>query len=169
MICSRKIKRLTMLSNILHRIQSATPDSTLFDENKFYEAFVRDLKKCHSELIIESAYMTTKRIHYLLPNFEKLKKSHVRVVINTRNPEEHDNYLREEARKALSLLLEIGVQVIFSESLHRKTAIIDRKILWEGSLNILSQNNSREVMRRSESSTLGWQMVRFSKLDERMN
>ncbi|MCX6727673.1 MAG: phospholipase D-like domain-containing protein, partial [Candidatus Saccharibacteria bacterium] len=124
-----------MLNNILQRIQPATPDSTLFDENKFYETFVRDLKKCHTELIIESAYMTTKRINFLLPHFMKLKKSHVRVVINTRDPEEHENYLREEARRALSLLLEIGVQVIFSESLHRKTAIIDRKILWEGSLN----------------------------------
>lgn len=158
-----------MLSNILQRIQPATPDSTLFDENKFYEAFVRDLKKCHSELIIESAYMTTKRIHYLLPHFYKLKKSHVRVVINTRDPEERDNYLREEARRSLSLLLEIGVQVIFSESLHRKTAVIDRTILWEGSLNILSQNNSREVMRRTESSTLGWQMVRFSGLEHKIS
>lgn len=158
-----------MLNNILQRIQPATPDSTLFDENKFYETFVRDLKKCHTELIIESAYMTTKRINFLLPHFMKLKKSHVRVVINTRDPEEHENYLREEARRALSLLLEIGVQVIFSESLHRKTAIIDRKILWEGSLNIMSKNNSREVMRRTESSTLGWQMVRFSGLDSKIS
>ena len=141
-----------MLSNILHRIQPATPDSKLYDESKFYEAFIRDLKKCRSELIIESAYMTTKRVHFLLPHFEKLKKSHVRVIINTRDPEEHENYLREEARRSLSLLLEIGVQVLFSESLHRKTAIIDRTILWEGSLNILSQNNSREVMRRTEST-----------------
>ena len=158
-----------MFSNILHRIQTVIPDSKLYDENKFYEAFVRDLKKCHSELIIESAYMTTKRVHFLLPHFEKLKKSHVRVVINTRDPEEHDNYLRDEARRSLSLLLEIGVQVIFSESLHRKTAIIDRTILWEGSLNILSQNNSREVMRRTESPTLGWKMVRFSGLDQKIN
>ncbi len=158
-----------MLSNILHRIQPVIPDSKLYDENKFYEVFVRDLKKCRSELIIESAYMTTKRVHFLLPHFEKLKKSHVRVIINTRDPEEHENYLREEARRSLSLLLEIGVQVIFSESLHRKTAIIDRTILWEGSLNILSQYNSREVMRRTESTELGWQMVRFSGLDSKIS
>jgi succinylglutamate desuccinylase len=158
-----------MLNNILQRIQPATPDSKLYDENKFYEIFVRDLKKCHNELIIESAYMTTKRVHYLLPHFEKLKKSHIRVVISTRDPEEHDNCLREEARRSLSLLLEIGVQVIFSESLHRKTAIIDRNILWEGSLNILSQNNSREVMRRTDSSALSWQMVRFSGLDSKIS
>ncbi len=158
-----------MLSSILDRIQMAAPTSKLYNEETFYEAFVKDIKKAKSELVIESAYMTTRRVHYLISYLKELKKNRVRVIINTRNPEEHDLYLREEARKCLSLLLEIGVQVIFSESLHRKTAIIDRNILWEGSLNILSQNNSQEVMRRTESTELGWQMIRFSGLERLIN
>lgn len=158
-----------MLSNILDRLQPTIPESQLHNEDGFYPALVKDIKKCRSELIIESAYMTTKRVNYLLPFFNALKKNRVRIVINTRNPEEHDLYLREEARKCLALLLEIGIQVIFSESLHRKTAIIDRNILWEGSLNILSQNNSQEVMRRTESAELGWQMIRFSGLDHKIS
>lgn len=155
-----------MLTNLLERIQPISPASKLYDENSFYPALVKDIKKCRSELIIESAYMTSRRVHYLLPHLKELKKNRVRIVINTRNPEEHDLYLREESRKCLALLLEIGVQVIFSESLHRKTAILDRNILWEGSLNILSQNNSKEVMRRTESTRLSWQMVGFSGLEE---
>lgn len=158
-----------MFSSILDRLQPATTASKLHDENSFYPALVKDIKKCRSELIIESAYMTTRRVHYLLPHLKVLKKNRVRIVINTRNPEEHDLYLHDEARKCLALLLEIGVQVIFSESLHRKTAIIDRNILWEGSLNILSQNNSQEVMRRTESAQLSWQMVRFSGLNQKIS
>lgn len=158
-----------MLTNLLDRLQPVSPASKLYDENSFYPALVKDIKKCRSELIVESAYMTTKRAHYLLPYFKELKKNRVRVVINTRNPEEHDIYLRDEARKCLALLLEIGAQVIFSESLHRKTAILDRNILWEGSLNILSQNNSQEVMRRTESTQLGWQMVRFAGLENKIS
>lgn len=46
-------------------------------------------------------------------------------------------------------------------SFSRKIAVIDGRILWEGSLNILSQGNSREVMRRIESEELTKQMVRF--------
>ena len=155
-----------MLTNLFERIQPKTSVSKLYDENSFYPALLKDIRKCRSELIIESAYMTTRRVHCILPHFKELKKNRVRVVINTRNPEEHDLYLREEARKCLALLLEMGVQVIFSESLHRKTAILDRNILWEGSLNILSQNNSKEVMRRTESTRLSWQMVGFSGLEE---
>ncbi|RTK94764.1 hypothetical protein EKI60_02575 [Candidatus Saccharibacteria bacterium] len=157
-----------MFKQLLKRNQESVP-SKLFDEDSFYKAFVKDIKKCRNELIIESAYMTTRRVHFLLPYLQELKKNRVRVVINTRNPDEHDKYLCLEAHKALALLLEIGVQVIFSESLHRKTAIIDRNILWEGSLNILSQNNSKEVMRRTESSQLSWKMVRFSGLDQKIS
>lgn len=144
-------------------------DSSLYDEDTFYKAFQKDLKHCRSELIIESAFMTTRRVSLLLPLLTKLKQNRVRVVINTRNPEEHDKYLEDEGRKSLALLLSEGIQVVFTENVHRKTAIIDREILWEGSLNILSQNNSREIMRRTVSPKLAWQMIGFSGLDKRMN
>ena len=37
--------------------------------------------------------------------------------------------------------------------------------LYEGSLNILSQNDSCEIMRRIESTQLAWQMARFIGVD----
>lgn len=156
-------------SKLAFKVPTTRHDSTLFNESTFYKAFEEDMRKCRSELIIESAFMTCRRVSQLLPALKLLKKNRVRVVINTRNPDEHDTYMGEEARKSLALLLEAGIQVIFSESLHRKTAVIDRNILWEGSLNILSQNDSLEVMRRTESTKLAWQMVGFSGLDERIN
>ena len=44
---------------------------------------------------------------------------------------------------------------------HRKLAIIDRSILYEGSLNILSQNDSLEIMQRIEPEELARQMIDF--------
>ncbi|MGZ6005116.1 MAG: phospholipase D-like domain-containing protein, partial [Candidatus Saccharimonadales bacterium] len=140
-------------------------DSSIFDENSFYKSFTKDLSKCRSEVIIESPFMTSRRVSQLLPTLVKLKKKRVKIIVNTRNPEEHDKFMCAEARKSLALLLDSGIQVIFCESLHRKTAILDRNILWEGSLNVLSQNDSLEVMRRTESNKLAWQMVRFIGLD----
>jgi hypothetical protein len=59
----------------------------------------------------------------------------------------------------------IGVQVLITTDYdHRKLAILDRKILWEGSLNILSQNCSQEIMRRIESEDQAEAMFRFIKL-----
>ncbi len=61
----------------------------------------------------------------------------------------------------------MGVQVLLcSGNHHRKLAIIDRKILWEGSLNILSQVRSREIMRRIEGKELAIQMFKFLRLEK---
>ena len=159
-----------MLSNLLQRRYSPSPDlltSKLYNEDTFYAAFEKDLKNCHSEVIIESPFITNRRVSQLFGIFERLKERKVRVTINTRDPEEHDSdYMREEARGALSTLQHIGIQVMFTESHHRKLAIIDRQISYEGSLNILSQNNSKEIMRRIESVQLAWQMIRFVKIDK---
>jgi len=41
-----------------------------------------------------------------------------------------------------------------------------RKILWEGSLNILSQNQSREIMRRIENEQITLETFNFLKLEK---
>jgi hypothetical protein len=122
--------------------------SALFDETTFYASFIQDLKRSRQEVIIESPFVTNRRLGPLLPVFEKLKSQNVRIVVNTRDPGEHDDeYARYDARQAVSKLQHTGGH-------HRKLAILDRKILYEGSLNILSQNASCEVMRRIESPQL---------------
>jgi hypothetical protein len=55
----------------------------------------------------------------------------------------------------------MGVLVLYTGGHHRKLAVLDKHILWEGSLNILSNNGTCEVMRRIESRELAEQMVRF--------
>jgi len=142
-------------------------DSSLYNEDNFYARFASDLKNCHSEVIIESPFVTNRRLDLLIPSLQKLKSKHVRVTINTRDPETHDDEnMRRETQFALSKLQHMGVNVLFTGGHHRKLAIIDRSILYEGSLNILSQNNSCEVMRRIESTQLAWQMIRFVKIDD---
>lgn len=135
--------------------------TALFDQNTFYPAFQKTIRACQQELIIESPFITMKRINSLLPEFTKLRQRDVRITINTRPPEEHDGYLRAQAEEAIELLLHMDVKILFTGGHHRKLAIIDRKILWEGSLNILSQKDSCEVMRRIKSEEQALEMINF--------
>lgn len=158
-----------MILHFLRRFKNSDPNllaSKLFDQNTFYPALQKDLHQCHEELIIESPFMTIRRISSLLPIFQKLRSRGVKIVINTRPLEEHDDYLRFEAERAIEILQNMSIQVLITGGHHRKLVIIDRKALYEGSLNILSQNDSCEVMRRIESSKLTEQMIRFIKVDK---
>ena len=140
-------------------------NSTLFDEKTFYSAFLRDLESCRNEVIIESPYITSKRAELLIPIFESLLLRGVKIYVMTRDPKEHEESMEYQSEDAISLFERMGVQVLLCiGNHHRKLAILDRKILYEGSLNILSQTYSREIMRRIQSEKLAMQMFNFLKL-----
>ncbi len=138
--------------------------SRLFNEQTFYAQFRRDLKRAKKEIVIESPFLTSKRVQSLRPTLCKAMRRGVSVIVNTRDPEEHEDYLRLEAVWAVSVLKDMGVKVLFTGRHHRKLAILDRRILFEGSLNILSQNDSCEVMRRIDSEAMARQMIDFVQL-----
>ena len=141
-------------------------NSKLFDNNSFYKAFERDLGHDKQSVIIESPFITSRRMEHLLPILIKLRRKGVRVVVNTRNPEEHNEEYMIQAEDAVAAMQDIGIKVLYTVKHHRKLAIIDDEILWGGSLNILSQGDSCEVMRRTVSSSLAWQMICFTKLNK---
>ena len=140
--------------------------SRLFDEGSFYEAFLSDLRRCRHEVLIESPFITSNRIASLLPIFTKMRSRGISVTIITRDPAAHDAPFNMQASHAIDELLSLGVHVIYMGGHHRKIAIVDRRTLWEGSLNILSQNDSCEIMRRIESEQLAMQMIQFAKLEK---
>lgn len=141
-------------------------NSALFDNNTFYKAFERDLRRARHSVIIESPFITRRRMEHLLPLLTKLRRKGVQIVVNTRNPEEHNEEYAIQAEDAIAAMQDIGINVLYTVKHHRKLAIIDRELLWEGSLNILSQGDSCEVMRRTVSQSLTRQMLRFTKLDK---
>ncbi|MFO0971376.1 MAG: phospholipase D-like domain-containing protein [Candidatus Saccharimonadales bacterium] len=141
-------------------------NSELFDSDSFYKAFERDLRSAKHSVIIESPFITSRRMEYLLPILIKLRRNGVRVVVNTRDPKEHNEEYAIQAEDVIATMQEIGVKVLYTVKHHRKLAIIDGEILWEGSLNILSQGDSCEVMRRTVSTSLAWQMICFTKLNK---
>lgn len=125
------------------------PSSSLFDEKTFYGQFIKDLLNCRHEVIIESPYITTERASLLIPIFKLLLDRGVKVYVMTRDPKEHEVFMEDQSEETITQFEMMGVQVLLCVgNHHRKLAILDRNVLWEGSLNILSQTHSREFMRR---------------------
>ncbi len=138
--------------------------SQLYDAETFYQAFAKDLHKCSKELIIESPLLTKARVDSLSISFQKLIARDVQIIINTRPSSEQDIVMAAQSELAINMLLDMGVTVLFTGGHHRKLAIIDKQILWEGSLNILSQRDSCEIVRRIDSSDLAEQMISYIEL-----
>jgi phosphatidylserine/phosphatidylglycerophosphate/cardiolipin synthase-like enzyme len=139
-------------------------DSKLYDEQSFYPAFVADIRQASVSIIIESPFISYRRVSYLLPAIKSAADRGVQIVINTRDPIEHDVGMQEQALEAIAELQELGALVLFTTRLHRKLAVIDQSTLWEGSLNVLSQSDSCEIMRRIVSPVMCKELTNFISL-----
>lgn len=144
---------------------TALCSSRLFDNETFYKAFIKDLGRASHGIYIESPFMTTKRMDMLLPILRRACQRGLQITVNTRPPSEHEGKYIDQAYKAVQDMQSIGIIVLYTVKHHRKIAIIDDEIIWEGSLNILSQSDSCEIMRRSVSQQLVCDMLNFISVD----
>lgn len=154
-----------ILAKLRRSEQLGLAGSRLLDQDTFYPCFLKDLRRCHKEVIIECPFVTMRRVHYLLPALRGLTKRRVCVVVNTKPPYEHSGVLRRQAELAIVAMQEAGARVLFTGGHHRKLVILDMETVYEGSLNILSQSDSCEIMRRIESKEAAMQLIDFLKLE----
>jgi phosphatidylserine/phosphatidylglycerophosphate/cardiolipin synthase-like enzyme len=136
--------------------------TSLHDEKTFYQSFLKDLNFCKEELIIESPFITSERMKTLWPSLKRLYDRGIKIYIITRDPKEHNKEYEYQSENEIRAFETIGIQVLLcTGNHHRKLAIIDRQVLWEGSLNILSQIRSREIMRRLDGNGFAKDMFNF--------
>jgi len=143
--------------------------SNLYNELTFYPAFIKDILEAEKEVIIYSPFISKFRADFFRRALLKLKKRNIAVFIFTRPFEECKPLMREKIRSSVKDYEELGARVFYPEGfMHEKLAIIDRNILWEGSLNILSQRSSKELMRRMPGVELAEQTISFLGISKKL-
>lgn len=140
-------------------------NTSLYDQDTFYKQFTRDLLTARHEVIIESPFITARRMAVLLPIFSKMRRRNVRIIVNTKNPAEHETEYYHQALEVIAAMQNLGITVLYTTGHHRKLAIIDRKTVYEGSLNILSFNDSCEIMRKIVSDDIARELCKFIAID----
>ncbi|KKT49168.1 MAG: hypothetical protein UW41_C0010G0007 [Candidatus Collierbacteria bacterium GW2011_GWC2_44_18] len=136
--------------------------TALHDEKTFYKAFLRDIDLAREEIIVESPFVTSSRMKTLWPYLRSAHARGVKLYIITRDPNDHSDGYEMQSEREIEAMEALGIQVFLcTGNHHRKLAIIDRKILWEGSLNILSQIRSREIMRRLDGGGFAVEMFNY--------
>lgn len=139
--------------------------SELHDEHSFYERLLEDIEYAEKSLYIESPFVGSVRGLSLLPYLETARAKGVQITVFTRNPVVYDVASAIQANAVLHEYRRIRIRVRYSSRHHhRKLAIIDDKIMYEGSLNILSHVRSEELMRRFDSAELVAQTQKYLRI-----
>ncbi len=152
--------------NWLKKINNIEPHKIkhgdLYTQGDFYKEFINDILKAKKEIIIHSPFITNYRTKQLLPIFSFLAAKGIKIFVITRPYWAHKGSMMNESLEMQLEMEKMEVVVLpWRGNIHDKFSVIDREILWEGSLNILSQNESLERMRRIVGEETADQMLNF--------
>ena len=128
---------------------SSTGSIAWFTGERFYKEFERDLRSVKSKVFLASPFTTSEGTERWMQTFRDLRAKEVEIVAFTKPLNEKDSATN-------SGQIHTGLESVFQElrpvsRMHEKLAVFDQRIVWLGSLNILSHKNSTEIMVRIDS------------------
>ncbi len=110
-----------------------------------------DFADARKEIIIVSPFLRRKRVDAILEWLKEPLRAGVSVSVITRPAESY----REPERIAECIeYLKAFVTVVEKPNIHQKYILIDNRLVWYGSINLLSYGNSEESIMRLESREL---------------
>lgn len=130
-------------------------------EQSFLDLFCADMGGSEDHVIILSPFLSQNRAIHYHPALITLTRRQVSIDIYTRPKSGQPESLRDQFDQVEQRLRSIGTRLHFRPGMHEKVGIIDGRILWHGSLNILSHNNTRESMLRFESPDLSQEVLNY--------
>ena len=116
---------------------------TFYSELHFYEQFRKDLEMAQKSVVIISPFITEKRTAAFEDLFRIILKKGVNIYVITKPIKEQGC-----SAEVFNELKKLGLKILERRYTHEKLAIIDNRIIWHGSLNILSHRNTQELMIR---------------------
>lgn len=122
--------------------------------------YSNDIISASREILIVSPFVTKRRALQMMQNLKTALLQGAKVIVVTRPAEDFKDKDLTAWQKTLDFLRSSGVVVAFKSNIHQKFAVMDEKIVWYGSINLLSFGSAEESIMRLESSNIANELIR---------
>lgn len=136
------------ISNLGSEKQDIELKNMIFDSGEYWELFKADCEMASKEIVISSPFLTNKRISSLVEVFSKKIIDNVIVTVLTRPIDAYKENRKQSTEHEMKRLLDVGIKVIQHPELHQRFAVIDKTIVWYGSVNLLGFVEKTENLMR---------------------
>lgn len=133
--------------------------NAIFDNHNFMTVFSKDMSSAKSDIVIVSPYMTRKRLSQMLNILSSGINNGAKLTIITRPEADYKEKDRSAFFDMVNSIRLTGAKLIFKSNIHQKFAIIDQRIVWYGSINLLSFGRSEESMMRLDSINIANELI----------
>jgi phosphatidylserine/phosphatidylglycerophosphate/cardiolipin synthase-like enzyme len=152
-------KRLNGYAQIGYKTLPAhnQPDkiSIIYDVNSFIPVMKNDFTEAKKEILIVSPYLRKKRIDDILEWLKEPLQTGIPITVVTRPA---DSYKESKQIKECIEYLQTFVTVVQRPNIHQKFILIDNRLVWYGSINLMSYGSSEESIMRLESRELAGEL-----------
>ena len=157
-------KRLAGYASIGYRAKgeniAAESTDIIFDKSNFLPVYSNDIVNASREILIVSPFVTKRRTLQMIQNLRIALKNGVKVVVVTRPSEDFKEKDLTSWKTTIDLIKSSGIALVFKSNIHQKFAVVDQKVSWYGSINLLSYGNAEESIMRLESSNIANELIR---------
>lgn len=119
-----------------------------FPADEVHKALEWDLERATESAEIYCAFLNKPPVKRWLKHLSDCVSRGVKVTVFTRPTDDYQDQHAERQRALVSLLEEHGCEVRPRERMHEKVVILDGRVLWHGSLNLLAVGGPTDLMMR---------------------
>ena len=157
-------KRLTGYASMGYKAKGedimSSPLDIIFDKDNFLPVFSHDIAGAKKEILIVSPFVRKRRALQMVQHLKIALDKKIRVIVVTRPIEDFKAKDRIALQRILDLLKGNEISVVFKSNIHQKFAIMDQKIVWYGSINLLSYGSAQESIMRIESPNIANELIK---------
>ncbi len=162
-------KRLRAYKKIGYEVCSEVTDkqevaNSIFDSQNYFDVFEKDVVSASKSIVISSPSFSFKKVNWLCAESEHLQLRGVSVVVLTLDPEDYPEDGRDQHKSHIEHLVSSGVNVIPRHKYRERFAIIDKSLVWYGSMTLLSNEKDDDSLMRINNPAVAKELLEFATL-----
>jgi superfamily II DNA or RNA helicase len=162
-------KRLSGYSSIGYKSKcvnnSAEIINSIYDSGNFLDVFASDITAAKHNVLIVSPFMSKSTINKMCKLFDFTTD---KITVITKPPESYKATSVQRVETCIHILEHCGITVHFNSAIHQNFAVIDNRLIWYGSLNLLCFGKSEESIMRLESAEIAEELLDCVQGDKRV-
>ena len=151
-------KRLRGYADLGYKTMADDTDAVpgmIYTGETWANTFLQDLRESAQEILISSPSMARAQLQTVLKNIPH----GVKLCVLTRAPEEYALEQQPRVIAAIRTLEDAGAEVKTTTGTIQRCAVIDKTLVWYGSINVLSHSRPDETAIRLESQELAGELL----------
>lgn len=134
----------------------------IFDCMTYSDVYENDVKAATKEIIISSPGLNGRKVNQLIECVTERQENGVDITVLTLKPECYPEKRIRPTEELIQKLMVHGIAVREFAAMHEHFAIIDRELVWYGSMNLLSREKDKDNLLRVRSKEIAQELIERS-------